>query len=102
MPQANYKLSFQYFGPFMVLEKIGAVAYRLQLPPSSTIHSIFHVSQLKRAVGTNQLVSPTLPPVDTQFQVPMHMLQRRAIQRGIHVVDDGLIHWSSWLVSLST
>ncbi|GKE00390.1 ty3-gypsy retrotransposon protein [Tanacetum coccineum] len=33
----QHKLSSKYYGPFLILERIGAVAYRLQLPPSSQV-----------------------------------------------------------------
>ena len=43
------KLSPRFIGPFDVLERVGAVAYRLALPPSlSGVHEVFHVSMLMK------------------------------------------------------
>ena len=43
------KLSPRYIGPFEILERIGAVAYRLALPPElSMVHPVFHVSMLRK------------------------------------------------------
>ena len=45
------KLSPRYIGPFEILEKIGALAYKLALPPElSRIHNVFHVSMLRKYV----------------------------------------------------
>ena len=45
------KLSPKYVGPFEVLEKVGALAYRVTLPPNlGKIHNVFHVSSLRKYV----------------------------------------------------
>ncbi|XP_052207900.1 uncharacterized protein LOC127811771 [Diospyros lotus] len=52
------KFSPKLFGPFQIVAKFGPIAY--QLPPCSHIHPVFHVSLLKKSVGTQQ-VSSILP-----------------------------------------
>ena len=43
------KLSPRYIGPFEILERVGTVAYRLDLPPSLLgVHEISHVSMLRK------------------------------------------------------
>ncbi|GJT06527.1 putative reverse transcriptase domain-containing protein [Tanacetum coccineum] len=43
------KLNPRYVGPFKVLEKVGSVAYKLELPKElSRVHNMFHVTNLKK------------------------------------------------------
>lgn len=37
------KLAPHYYGPFQIVERIGMVAYKVQLPESTQIHPVFHV-----------------------------------------------------------
>jgi hypothetical protein len=99
-PRSNQKLAFKFFGPFTVLQKVGTVAYKLDLPAESAIHPVFHVSQLKQAPG-KQLVSSTLPANTALFQIPERILQRRMTQ-GDRPSLQGPIKWSGMPESLAT
>ncbi|GJZ86989.1 putative reverse transcriptase domain-containing protein [Tanacetum coccineum] len=53
------KLNPRYVGPFKVLEKVGEVSYKLELPEElSRVHNTFHVSNLKKCHADEPLVVP--------------------------------------------
>nr|GFC55720.1 hypothetical protein [Tanacetum cinerariifolium] len=53
------KLNPRYIGPFKVLERIGDVAYKLDLPEElSIVHNTFHVSNLKKCHADEPLAVP--------------------------------------------
>nr|GEW60184.1 putative reverse transcriptase domain-containing protein [Tanacetum cinerariifolium] len=53
------KLNPWYIGPFKILDRIGPVAYKLELHKElSNVHSTFHVSNLKKCLSDESLVIP--------------------------------------------
>ena len=46
------KLSPRYIGPFEIVERIGPVAYRLDLSVElSRVHNVFHISMLRKYIS---------------------------------------------------
>ena len=79
-------------------DKIGVVAYKLKLPPGSMVHNVFHVSQLKKFIGTatsgNFRPSPLL---DTSQKEPKAIIDKMIVKRGNHVVTKVLVQWKHQL-----
>ncbi|KAL0398581.1 UNVERIFIED_CONTAM: Transposon Ty3-G Gag-Pol polyprotein [Sesamum radiatum] len=90
------KLSAKYFGPYKILEKVGKVAYKLALPPEAKIHPVFHVSLLKKKIGSRYFPSVSLPEFEDEvFKVhPVAILARRLVPRNNVGVAQVLIQWS--------
>jgi hypothetical protein len=99
------KLSMTYFGPYQVLEKLGEVAYRLDLPAHSQVHPIFHASQLKPYTANYTPVFqtlPTPPQLDLHDLEPEAVLERRLSKKGNAVVVQVLVKWSSLPAEMAT
>lgn len=93
--RANHKLAFRYYGPFQVIDKVNDVAYRLQLSDHSTVHPVFHVSQLRRVLlqGTN--VQKELPVTSDPPAVPVAILKHRWKKKQGAMVEQVLVRWSN-------
>lgn len=52
------KFEQRFFGPFLVVEHIGQVAYWVQLLANSRIHDMFHYSMLKKYMASEDIVTP--------------------------------------------
>lgn len=84
----------RYFGPFQILEKVGVVAYKLDLL-NTLIHATIHVSQLKLAYGTTTRV--TLLPVEIlklKSLTPEVILERKMVKRRNRAATKLLLLWS--------
>ena len=75
-------LSPRYIGPYKIVERVGEVAYRLELPSYlDRIHDVFHVSMLRKYIPNPSHVL-TEQPVEIQENLtyeeePMQILDRR-------------------------
>jgi hypothetical protein len=57
-----------FYGPYKVIQRVGEVAYELEMPEGRKIHNVFHVSCLKKAVGQKATTSAELTQLDEEGQ----------------------------------
>jgi hypothetical protein len=64
----------RYIGPFLVLARLGNVAYRLELPSILVgVHIVFHVSQLKKCLKPLvDVVVDDVSPLNADLSYPEH------------------------------
>jgi hypothetical protein len=71
------KLAPRYIGLFLIFEKCGSVAYKLELPPSlAGVHNIFHMSQLKKCLKAPvDIMLPEVTPLVADLSYPEHSIK---------------------------
>jgi hypothetical protein len=90
------KLSPKYYGPYKVLQKIGTMAYKLELPASSRVHPVFHVSCLKKVIGDKIPVQTIFPELDKEGKIilePEAITDTRVHQLRNRSISEYLIKW---------
>jgi hypothetical protein len=78
------KLLPNWVQPLKITERIGKVAYKLELPPYHKMHNVFHVQLLKK-YRDNGKVQPPQPPIEIddslEYEVE-RVLGHRKVKRG--------------------
>lgn len=98
------KLAYKFFGPFKIVDKIGKMAYKLDLPADSRIHPVFHVSQLKPFTPNYTPVFSELPrPPDLagHDNEPLEILERRMVKRGNNALVQIKVKWMDAAASVT-
>ena len=90
-----HKLSPRYYGPFRIQDRVGSRAYKLELPSTSSIHNVFHVSQLKLCPNPPSS-APTLPQYLNDVGIdkePELILEKKMVNRQNRPVTKLLVQW---------
>jgi hypothetical protein len=71
------KLSPRYIGPYVIIARVGALAYRLQLPESMAgVHLVFHVSMLRKYLkDPEQTMEAESVNIEQDLTVKYHPVQ---------------------------
>ena len=77
------KLDYKNLGPFKVLQKINAQAYRIDLPETMRIHNVFHVSLLRPAVPDEQCL-----PAQVKARQPPPPVVAKEAEEAQYVVQE--------------
>src|ERR1700733_7834714 len=99
------KLSPKYYCSYKVLQKIGTMAYKLELPTTSRVHPVFHVSCLKKVIGDKIPVQTIFPELDEEGKIilePEAVTEKRTRQLRNRSISEYLIKWKNLSAEDST
>lgn len=77
-------MSPRYARPYRIIQRIGEVVYKLELPPDiSLVHPVFHVSMLKKVIGVPTLIVP-VETMDINEELTYEAIRVYIIDRQVH------------------
>ena len=102
------KLTQQYVSPFQILEKVGRLGYKLDVPPDWRVHPVFLVAQLEPAPSPTEDPfhgpRPHMPPavfvdgdtdVSRSFEVD-RLLNKRTVRKGKGRAVEYIVRWTGY------
>jgi hypothetical protein len=90
------KLAPKFYGPYTVLKRVGQVAYQLSLPSQSKLHPVFHVSCLKKVIGTRCQIQTNLPELAEEGSISLQteaVLDQRECRLCQRTIKEVLVQW---------
>ena len=92
------KLFPKHYGPYKVLQKIGTMEYKMEIPTSLRVHPFFHVSCLKKVIGGKLPVQTIFPELDEEGKIilePKAVTETRTRQLRNRSISEYLIKWKN-------
>lgn len=90
------KLLPKWVGPFQISQRIGQVAYKLDMPANLKMHNVFHVALLK-PYRSDGRVQPPPPPIELEDSLEYEVeriLDHREVKRGHNRIrKEFLVKW---------
>jgi hypothetical protein len=88
------KLAPKYAGPYEIIDKVSPVDYKLQLPPGTNTHPVFHSSLLRtyHADNTGERTQAIPEPVYVEGQVE-YVVEKILQSRQRRGKAEYLVHW---------
>ena len=95
------KLRAKYYGPYKILDQISPVTYRLDLPPQSKIHDVFHVALLKPVHGSD-LGGGRREHLPDHHEEQEYVVEAITAQRERNGEKQYLVKWEGYMYEDST
>lgn len=100
----NKKLGQQFVGPLLVKERIGRLAYRLDLPDSWKIHDVVSIAHLEPAYTDDPYRRPrpshpdavvTSPDAEPEWEIE-RLIRKRTYRKGRGYTTEYLARWTGY------
>jgi hypothetical protein len=89
------KLAPKFYTPYTIIKHVGPMAYQLDFPCNSKLQLVFHVSCLKKVIGSKCHMQTSLPELDEEgsiFLQPQAVLDHRERCLHQHIIKEILVH----------